>query len=90
MGDKKEEQKRVESLNGKHDFWTDATSFLKTIVDEDATDKIAEHMKKRNFNDNEMRLFREYIGKAFEIHPMFAHLKLQCDNQSETEQTKEK
>jgi hypothetical protein len=67
-----EESKKI---NAEFDFWINATTFIKTIVHENAEELIHEHVTKMNFNDNEKRLFREYLTKAFDMYPMMSYLK---------------
>ena len=70
----------VNSINPEFDFWIDATTFIKTIVVENAEDLIQEHVEKQGFNDNEKRFFREYLCKAFDMYPMMSYLKNHKDN----------
>ena len=63
------------AINADFDFWKDATDFIKTIIDKNAEQMIADHIKERGFNDNEMRFFREYLGKAFDMYPLMSYLK---------------
>ena len=69
------------AINAEFDFWVDATTFLKTIVVENAEQLITEHIKERGFNDNEMRFFRAYLKEAFDVTAMMAYLKMKCDEQ---------
>lgn len=69
------------TINSEFDFWVDATTFLKTIVVENAEQLITDHIKERGFNNNEMRFFRAYLKEAFDIIPMTAILKMMCDEQ---------
>jgi hypothetical protein len=81
MSDKLENGK----INDDFDFWVDATSFVKTLLPEDVEERIVAHMKERGFNQNEMRLSREFMVKAFDLYPMMAFLKHLCDKQSEAD-----
>jgi len=62
-------------ISNNFDFWNDANDFLKTIVNNNAEELITQHIKLRKFNDNEIRLFREYLVKAFDKYPMMAYIK---------------
>lgn len=79
-----EEVKKVK-IKDDFDFWTDATSFVKTLVPVNIEELIVAHMVERKFNDNEIRLSREYITKAFDMYVTMAYLKHLCNKQSEQE-----
>lgn len=65
----------IGAINPEFNFWGDAIEFIKTIVHKDAEKMIAEHIKERGFNDNEMRFFREYLKDAFDMYAMMSYLK---------------
>ena len=73
-------ENNVNLIDPDFDFWVDATTFIKTIVNEDAEKLIHDHIVERGFNDNEMRFFREYLGKAFDMYPLMSYLKNHKDN----------
>jgi hypothetical protein len=65
----------IGEIKNDFDFWVDATTFIKELVNENAEQMIHEHCVKQGFNDNEKRLFREYLTKAFDMYPIMSYLK---------------
>ena len=64
-----------ERLSSNNNYWLDATSFIKTIINENIEELIHKHLVERGYNNNEKQFFRAYLTQAFDMYPMKSCLK---------------
>ncbi len=76
---KKENEQKVadvnDILNGECDYWKEAVEFGKSLVVENIEERFAKYCKERNFNHNEILLFRKMLAEAIEFNFTIATLK---------------
>jgi len=62
-------------IDEEFDPWKSAQDFLKDYFPENFEDKFVDYFNKRDFNKNEVRLFKAFCGEWIEFHLTMAILK---------------
>ena len=63
------------AISNTTDFWVDANEFLKSQLPSDFEDKLKEYVSKKNYNENEFRLFKYMLNEAMGFHSTVYMLK---------------